>query len=147
MMVSKRNLLFQGFIFRFHVKLPGCIIYIIHGCYVHDNFFHVLNLDNWDMILFSKSCRGQIARGCEDVADTNHGGEAQNDQQNSKGYGFRTCKHVENPCTKKNGNEVQGSWPMTPVWKVSVFKRNPNANGFWEATILVQTWHSCVKRL
>ena len=25
MMVSKRNLLFQGLIFRFHVKLPGCI--------------------------------------------------------------------------------------------------------------------------
>lgn len=58
-------------------------------------FFIFLNLDNWDMILFSKSCRGQIARGCEDVTDTNHGGEAQNDQQNSKGYGFRTCKHVE----------------------------------------------------
>ena len=27
MMVSKRNLLFQGLIFRFHVKLPGCKVF------------------------------------------------------------------------------------------------------------------------
>ena len=25
MMVSNRNLLFQGFIFRFHVSFPGCM--------------------------------------------------------------------------------------------------------------------------
>ena len=41
MMVSKRNLLFQGFIFRFHVSFPGCKFWDEYTFWKRGGFAHV----------------------------------------------------------------------------------------------------------
>ena len=58
MMVSKRNLLFQGLIFRFHVKLWGCILFFKRGR--NRNWYFFTN--HWQLCRVGISCEfGRIS--------------------------------------------------------------------------------------
>ena len=49
MMVSKRNLLFQGLLFRFHVKFQGCkLVRFVRWLEKNTNIFHQMVLKNND---------------------------------------------------------------------------------------------------